>query len=324
MFSLCHASPLLIFSPPILSCIGRLEFFRRFHFFSLCLLFAPPVAPGPLALATLSVQPAAQKPRWTCFVKCCVKDREPCLGVISPRLFVSWRIFKGPALKWANLRNPKAPLEVLVPDPLKAKEREEGRRREKEGRDEKVKGWWRQRSSRWLGEWQGGDRGFPAAPQTRDPGCHWAVNLVATWSRPQLPWIEDGKSWGVALQEKMLEPRSFHTRISRGSSEWGDAARQPRVCNYRQLERKLGEAEVPVPQWWSWRSAMLALLRDIILKNFETLKKPRVETKGMPCWEPPLSFWDGSGRDLLSRDSRLSPTFLPLSLSFTLAPRHNK
>lgn len=31
-------------------------------------------------------------------------------------------------------------MEVLVPDPLKAKEREEGKRQEKEGRDEKVKG----------------------------------------------------------------------------------------------------------------------------------------------------------------------------------------
>lgn len=75
------------------------------------------------------------------FVRCCVKDRAAYLGVISPRLFLSWCIFKGASSQGSQPEQSEGPpLGVLVPDPLKAKEREEGKRQEKEGRDEKVKG----------------------------------------------------------------------------------------------------------------------------------------------------------------------------------------
>ncbi|XP_050006332.1 proteasome activator complex subunit 1-like [Alexandromys fortis] len=123
------------------------------------------------------------------------------------------------------------------------------------------------------------------------------LNLVTTWLQLQIPRIEDGNNFGVAVQEKVFELMTslhtklegFHTQISQISkyfSEGGDAvakaAKQPHVGDYRQLVHELDEAEYQDIRLMVMeiRNAY-AVLYDIILKNFEKLKKPRGETKGM-------------------------------------------
>lgn len=53
--------------------------------FPVPLLFASPVTPGPLAPATLSVHPAAQKPRWTCVCEVLCKRQSSLLGSYFPK-----------------------------------------------------------------------------------------------------------------------------------------------------------------------------------------------------------------------------------------------
>ncbi|EPY89930.1 proteasome activator complex subunit 1 isoform 1 [Camelus ferus] len=208
---------------------------------------------------------------------------------------------KEPALNEFNLSNLKAPLDIPVPDPVKEKEKEERKKQqeasqeEKEDKDEKKKG-------------EDEDKGPPCGPvncnekivvllQRLKPEIKDVIeqlNLVTTWLQLQIPRIEDGNNFGVAVQEKVFELMTslhtklegFHTQISKYFSERGDAvakaAKQPHVGDYRQLVHELDEAEYRDIRLMVMeiRNAY-AVLYDIILKNFEKLKKPRGETKGM-------------------------------------------
>uniref|UniRef100_A0A8C9C971 Proteasome activator PA28 C-terminal domain-containing protein n=1 Tax=Phocoena sinus TaxID=42100 RepID=A0A8C9C971_PHOSS len=111
------------------------------------------------------------------------------------------------------------------------------------------------------------------------------------------------------------KPEGFHTQTSKYFSERADAmtkaTKQPHVGDYRRRVHQLGEAES-----WDIRLMVMEIREaypvfyDIILKNFEKLKKPRGETKGMIYW-PPLIFCDGSSRDLpdVYRGLQTFPTF---------------
>uniref|UniRef100_A0A8C0I4H2 Proteasome activator complex subunit 1 n=1 Tax=Balaenoptera musculus TaxID=9771 RepID=A0A8C0I4H2_BALMU len=137
------------------------------------------------------------------------------------------------------------------------------------------------------------------------------LSLVTTWLQLQMPRIEDGNSFGVAVQEKVFEltttlhskPEGFHTQISKYFSECSDAmtkaAKQPHLDDAEYWDIRLMVMEIHKAN---------TVFYDIILKNFEKLKKPRGETKGMIYW-PPLIFCDGSSRDLpdFTGDSRLFP-----------------
>ncbi|CAD7677896.1 unnamed protein product [Nyctereutes procyonoides] len=102
--------------------------------------------------------------------------------------------------------------------------------------------------------------------------------------------LEDNPNTGRTLSQrqptKPTKLEGFHTQISKYFSERGDAvtkaAKQPHVGDYRQLVHELDEAEYRDIRLMVMeiRNAY-AILYDIILKNFEKLKKPRGETKGM-------------------------------------------
>ncbi|XP_063507546.1 proteasome activator complex subunit 1 isoform X1 [Pongo pygmaeus] len=226
----------------------------------------------------------------------CTKT-ENLLGSYFPKKISELDAFlKEPALNEANLSNLKAPLDIPVPDPVKEKEKEERKKQqEKEDKDEKKKG-------------EDEDKGPPCGPvncnekivvllQRLKPEIKDVIeqlNLVTTWLQLQIPRIEDGNNFGVAVQEKVFELMTslhtklegFHTQISKYFSERGDAvtkaAKQPHVGDYRQLVHELDEAEYRDIRLMVMeiRNAY-AVLYDIILKNFEKLKKPRGETKGM-------------------------------------------
>ncbi|TKC38199.1 hypothetical protein EI555_015795, partial [Monodon monoceros] len=234
------------------------------------------------AMATLRVLPEAQAKVDVFREDLCTKT-ENLLGSYFPKKISELDAFlKEPALNEANLSNLKAPLDIPVPDP-------------KEDKDEKKKG-------------EDEDKGPPCGPvncnekivvllQRLKPEIKDVIeklNLVTTWLQLQIPRIEDGNNFGVAVQEKVFELMTtlhtklegFHTQISKYFSERGDAvtkaAKQPHVGDYRQLVHELDEAE-----YWDIRLMVMeirnayAVLYDIILKNFEKLKKPRGETKGM-------------------------------------------
>uniref|UniRef100_A0A8D1KMF1 Proteasome activator complex subunit 1 n=1 Tax=Sus scrofa TaxID=9823 RepID=A0A8D1KMF1_PIG len=174
-----------------------------------------------------------------------------------PAPIPSSTLHQEPALNEANLSNLKAPLDIPVPDPVKEKEKEERKKQqEKEDKDEKKKG-------------EDEDKGPPCGPvncnekivvllQRLKPEIKDVIeqlNLVTTWLQLQIPRIEDGNNFGVAVQEKVFELMTalhtklegFHTQISKYFSERGDAvakaAKQPHVGDYRQLVHELDEAE---------------------------------------------------------------------------------
>ncbi|XP_021574102.1 proteasome activator complex subunit 1 isoform X4 [Carlito syrichta] len=190
-------------------------------------------------MATLRVQPEAQAKVDVFREDLCTKT-EDLLGSYFPKKISELDAFlKEPALNEADLSNLKAPLDIPVPDPVKEKEKEERKKQqEKEDKDEKKKG-------------EDEDKGPPCGPVN----CNEKLNLVTTWLQLQIPRIEDGNNFGVAVQEKVFELMTslhtklegFHTQISKYFSERGDAvtkaAKQPHVGDYRQLVHELDEAE---------------------------------------------------------------------------------
>uniref|UniRef100_A0A673XTV1 Proteasome activator complex subunit 1 n=1 Tax=Salmo trutta TaxID=8032 RepID=A0A673XTV1_SALTR len=120
------------------------------------------------------------------------------------------------------------------------------------------------------------------------------LNTVSMWVQLQIPKIEDGNNFGVAVQEKVFELltntrtkiEEFQTQISKYYSERGDAvakaSKQPHVGDYRQLVHELDQY-----QYCELRIVVLeirntyALLFDIINKNYDKIKKPRGDCKAL-------------------------------------------
>ncbi|XP_043842208.1 proteasome activator complex subunit 1 [Dromiciops gliroides] len=247
-------------------------------------------------MATLSVKPEAQA-KVDLFRKELCSQAEILLGSYFPKKISELDEFlKDPSLNEADLSILKAPLDIPVPDPAKEKEKEERRKQEeKDDKDGKKKE-------------DDEDKGPPCGPVSCNEkivvllgrlkpeikDVKEQLNLVSMWLQLQVPRIEDGNNFGVAVQEKVFELMTslrtkldgFHTQISKYFSERGDAvakaAKQPHVGDYRQLVHELDEA-----QYGETRLMVMeirntyAVLYDIILKNFEKIKKPRGDTKGM-------------------------------------------
>uniref|UniRef100_A0A8C5WAP6 Proteasome activator complex subunit 1 n=1 Tax=Microcebus murinus TaxID=30608 RepID=A0A8C5WAP6_MICMU len=224
-------------------------------------------------MATLRVQPEAQAKVDVFREDLCTKT-ENLLGSYFPKKISELDAFlKEPALNEANLSNLKAPLDIPVPDPVKEKEKEERKKQqEKEDKDEKKKG-------------EDEDKGPPCGPVN----CNEKIVVLLQRLKPEIKDVieqlnlEKVFELMTSLHTKL---EGFHTQISKYFSERGDAvakaAKQPHVGDYRQLVHELDEAEYRDIRLMVMeiRNAY-AVLYDIILKNFEKLKKPRGETKGM-------------------------------------------
>uniref|UniRef100_A0A673W0C6 Proteasome activator complex subunit 1 n=1 Tax=Salmo trutta TaxID=8032 RepID=A0A673W0C6_SALTR len=120
------------------------------------------------------------------------------------------------------------------------------------------------------------------------------LNTVSMWVQLQIPKIEDGNNFGVAVQEKVFELltntrtkiEGFQTQISKYYSERGDAvdkaSKEPHVGDYRQLVHELDQY-----QYCELRIVVLeirntyAVLLDIINKNYDKIKKPRGDCKAL-------------------------------------------
>ncbi|XP_062848058.1 proteasome activator complex subunit 1 isoform X2 [Trichomycterus rosablanca] len=120
------------------------------------------------------------------------------------------------------------------------------------------------------------------------------LNTVSMWVQLQIPKIEDGNNFGVAVQEKVFElltntrtkVEGFQTQITKYYSERGDAvakaSKQPHVGDYRQLVHELDQH-----QYCELRIVALdirntyAVLFDVISKNYDKIKKPRGDCKAL-------------------------------------------
>uniref|UniRef100_A0A8C6QS28 Proteasome activator complex subunit 1 n=1 Tax=Nannospalax galili TaxID=1026970 RepID=A0A8C6QS28_NANGA len=224
-------------------------------------------------MATLRVQPEAQA-KVDVFREDLCSKTENLLGSYFPKKISELDAFlKEPALNEANLSNLKAPLDIPVPDPVKEKEKEERKKQqEKEDKDEKKKG-------------EDEDKGPPCGPVN----CNEKVVVLLQRLKPEIKDVIEQLNLEKVFElmtNLHTKLEGFHTQISKYFSERGDAvtkaAKQPHVGDYRQLVHELDEAEYRDIRLMVMeiRNAY-AVLYDIILKNFEKLKKPRGETKGM-------------------------------------------
>ncbi|XP_053901554.1 proteasome activator complex subunit 1 isoform X2 [Malaclemys terrapin pileata] len=204
---------------------------------------------------------------------------------------------KDPALNVGDFESLRAPLDIPIPDPAKEKAKAERRKKEEkkeEKKDEKKS--------------EEEDKAPPCGPVSSNEtvvglvsrvkaeiqGAKEELGLVSVWVQLQVPRIEDGNNFGVAVQEKVFELMTglrtklegFQTQISKYFSERGDAvakaAKNPHVGDYRQLVHELDEAQYAEIRLMVMEIRNLyAILYDIVVKNFEKIKKPRGETKGM-------------------------------------------
>uniref|UniRef100_A0A3B4D7U5 Proteasome activator complex subunit 1 n=1 Tax=Pygocentrus nattereri TaxID=42514 RepID=A0A3B4D7U5_PYGNA len=200
-------------------------------------------------------------------------------------------------LVFEDLSALRAPLDIPIPDPAKEelkkkkkteKEKKEGKKDSDGDKDE--------------------DEGPPCGPIVCNEKIENLIkeikphiqtlkeklNTVSMWVQLQIPRIEDGNNFGVAVQEKVFELltntrtkiEGFQTQITKYYSERGDAvakaSKQPHVGDYRQLVYELDQH-----QYCELRIVVLeirniyAVLFDVIIKNYDKIKKPRGDCKAL-------------------------------------------
>ncbi|KAM8960603.1 proteasome activator complex subunit 1 [Pelodytes ibericus] len=197
------------------------------------------------------------------------------------------QFLSSPELNVSDLTTLQAELDIPMPDPEKEKEKE------KKAKDEKKKD-------------DDEEKGPPCGPvacneqiihlqkkiRSEIQESKENLNMVSLWLQLQIPQIEDGNNFGVAVQEKVFELMTTlrtkldasQTQIVKYLSDRGDAvtkaAKNPHVGDYRALVRQLDEA-----QYSELRITALeirnfyATLYDIITKNYSKIKRPRGDTK---------------------------------------------
>ncbi|XP_046880412.1 proteasome activator complex subunit 1 isoform X2 [Hypomesus transpacificus] len=204
------------------------------------------------------------------------------------------------SLSLDNLVTLKAPLDIPIPDPVK----EEAKRKRKEEKEAKEG----KKGKEDKEDKEEEDAGPPCGPiacnerverllkeiKPQIQTLKEKLNTVSMWVQLQIPKIEDGNNFGVAVQEKVFELltntrtkiEGFQTQISKYYSERGDAvakaSKQPHVGDYRQLVHELDQS-----QYCELRVVVLeirntyAVLFDIIDKNYDKIKKPRGDSKAL-------------------------------------------
>uniref|UniRef100_A0A1A8E0W8 Proteasome activator complex subunit 1 n=1 Tax=Nothobranchius kadleci TaxID=1051664 RepID=A0A1A8E0W8_NOTKA len=226
------------------------------------------------------------------------KEAEELLSKFFPEKLEQLQMLLKTSFNCEDLASIKAPLDIPIPDPAK----EEARRKKKE--EKEAKEGKKDKDS----EKEEEDAGPPCGPiysnkrvesllkevKPEIQTLREKLNTVSMWVQLQIPRIEDGNNFGVAVQEKVFELltntrtkiEAFQTQISKYYSERGDAvakaSKQPHVGDYRQLVHELDQY-----QYCELRLVVLdirntyAALFDIINKNYNKIKKPRGDGKAL-------------------------------------------
>lgn len=226
------------------------------------------------------------------------KEAEQLVSVFFPQKIEELQKLLQTSFSRSDLEFLRAPLDIPIPDPAK----EEAKRKKKEEKEAK-KGKEDKDSDK-----EDEDSGPPCGPissnehvesllQVVKPEIQTLkekLNTVSMWVQLQIPKIEDGNNFGVAVQEKVFELltntrtkiEGFQTQIAKYFNERGDAvakaAKQSHVGDYRQLVHELDQV-----QYMELRLVVLeirntyAVLFDIITKNYDKIKKPRGDGKAL-------------------------------------------
>uniref|UniRef100_A0AAQ4PXD7 Proteasome activator complex subunit 1 n=1 Tax=Gasterosteus aculeatus aculeatus TaxID=481459 RepID=A0AAQ4PXD7_GASAC len=163
------------------------------------------------------------------------KEAEDLVSKFFPLKIEELQVLLKTSFSCDNLASLKAPLDIPIPDPAKeeAKRKKKEEKEAKEGKKDKDE------------DKEDEDSGPPCGPictnqrvehllQLVKPQIQTLkekLNVVSMWVQLQIPKIEDGNNFGVAVQEKVFELltntrtriEGFQTQISKYYNERGDA-----------------------------------------------------------------------------------------------------
>ncbi|XP_060949630.1 proteasome activator complex subunit 1 [Limanda limanda] len=244
--------------------------------------------------------PQASKKQVDGFCQKLTKEAEQLVAVFFPQKIEDLQTLMKSATCCVDLESLKAPLDIPMPDPVK--DEAKAKKKKEEAKAKKAKEGKKDKDS------DDEEDAEPRAPicingrvqsllQEVKPQIHTLkekLNTVSMWMQLQIPKIEDGNNFGVAVQEKVFEVltsnrtkiEGFQTQISKYYSERGDAvakaSKSPHVGDYRQLVHELDQY-----QYFELRLVLqdicntYAVLFDVITKNYDKIKKPRGDGKAL-------------------------------------------
>ncbi|XP_061444576.1 proteasome activator complex subunit 1 [Rhineura floridana] len=249
-------------------------------------------------MATLEISPECEAKVNSFKKQLCAQAEELVARRFPEKIAELNNFLKAPELNVLDLISLRVELDIPVPDPKKDEERRKQREKEEDSKKEEKE---KKKS-------EDEDKAPPCGPVCHNDkitalldrvkpeiqGMKENLNVISLWLQLLVPRIEDGNNFGVAVQEKVYELltsarvklEAFQTHISKYYSERGDAvskaAKNPHVGDYRQLVHEIDEAEYAEIRYMiSELRNIYAVVYDITLKNFEKIKKPRDENKGM-------------------------------------------
>uniref|UniRef100_A0AAQ5ZKD4 Proteasome activator complex subunit 1 n=1 Tax=Amphiprion ocellaris TaxID=80972 RepID=A0AAQ5ZKD4_AMPOC len=216
------------------------------------------------------------------------KEAEQLLSTFFPQKIEELQMLLKTSFSCDDLASLKAPLDIPIPDPAK----EEAKRKKKE---EVMSGMLCPPGPP-CGPICTNERVENLLQQVKSEiqTLKEKLNTVSMWVQLQIPRVEDGNNFGVAVQEKVFELltntrtkiEGFQTQISKYYNDRGDAvakaAKLSHVGDYRQLVHELDQY-----QYRELRLVVLdirstyAVLFDIINKNYDKIKKPRGDGKAL-------------------------------------------
>lgn len=197
------------------------------------------------------------------------------------------QFLSSPELNVSDLKTLHAELDIPIPDPEKEKEKEKKEKDEKKKDDEEEKG-------PPCGPIACNEKITSLQKKIRSEikEAKENLNTVSLWLQLQIPQIEDGNNFGVAVQEKVFELMTSlrtkldasQTQIAKYLSDRGDAvakaAKNPHVGDYRALVHQLDESQYAELRFTALEIRnVYATLCDQITKNYTKIKRPRGDAK---------------------------------------------
>lgn len=185
------------------------------------------------------------------------KEAEQLLSKFFPEKIEQLQMLLKTSFSCDDLASLKAPLDIPIPDPAKeeAKRKKKEEKEAKEGKKDKDSDKEEEDSGPPCGPICSNERVESLLNEVKPEiqTLKEKLNTVSMWVQLQIPRIEDGNNFGVAVQEKVFELltntrtkiEAFQTQISKYYSERGDAvakaSKTPHVGDYRQLVHELDQ-----------------------------------------------------------------------------------
>lgn len=223
------------------------------------------------------------------------KEGEELVKTFFPQKIEEMQLMLTTSFICKDLDTLKVLLDIPMPDPAKEEAKRKKKEEEKKKKGEKDKDCDKEE-----------DAGPPCGPictneavesllkTTKHELCilKEKLNTLSLWMTLQVPKVEDGNNFGVAVQEKVFEHltntrtkiEGFQTTLGKYSPERGaavdKASKSPHVGDFRELVHQLDQY-----LYCELRLIVLeirniyAVLFDIITKNYIKIKKPKGDGK---------------------------------------------